>query len=47
MKFILSHVPFIFIRSTLASAGISCRRVSLSVRPSVCHKSVSYWNGST
>ena len=27
-------------RATLASAGISCHRVS--VRPSVCHKSVFY-----
>jgi len=29
-----------FTRATLASAGISCRRVS--VCPSVCHKSVFY-----
>jgi len=33
----------IFTRATLASAGISCRRVS--VFSSVCHKSVFYWNG--
>jgi len=29
----------------LASVGISCCHVSLSVCPSVCHKSVFYWNG--
>jgi len=32
-----------FTRATLASAGISCRRVS--VCPSVCHNSVFYRNG--
>ena len=34
----------VFTRATLASAGISCRRASvcLSVRLSVCHKSVFY-----
>jgi len=37
----------VFTHTTLASAGISCRRMSvcLSVRLSVCHKSVFYWNG--
>jgi len=41
------HGSMAFIRATLASAGISCRRVSvrLSVHPSVYHKSVFYWNG--
>jgi len=35
----------IFTRRMIAShsAGISCHCVS--VRPSVCHKSVFYWNG--
>jgi len=36
-------VTDVFTRATLASAGISCRRVS--VCPSVRHKSVFYWNG--
>ena len=32
-----------FYRATLASADISCRvSICLSVRPSVCHKSVFY-----
>jgi len=33
-----------FVRATLANAGIiSCRRVCLSVRLSVCHKSLFCW----
>ena len=43
------HVHYVqFITSTmLASAGISCRRVSvcLSACLSICHKSMFYWNG--
>ena len=38
---VLSPCLLVFTRATLASAGISCRRVCLSV----CHKSVFYWNG--
>jgi len=34
------EVKAVFTRTTLASVGISYRRVS--VRPSVCHKSVFY-----
>jgi len=36
---------YVFTRATLASASISCRRMYAC--PSVCHKSVLYWNGKT
>jgi len=37
------HAPISYLLYAFTRAGISCRRVSVS--PSLCHKSVFYWNG--